>query len=242
MEERYAHSNEEEDKGRTCTTTDSDSTRRWFACILRVENDKPRRLPESVIKAAIFDQNKIGWYQFLRGLVAQSWQTAFDKTAKKKSSKPFLLPVMVHAWKYVYGLWKDHNQQVHGISVAEQDAIQRQEAIETIGEFIRRRNELPPRDQDLVPETREALDNVRTATLKTFVKSTSGYLTGQLKKAAERARSGARAIHAFFQVDPNSRRNPTAARQALSTTTDTADRQLNHFVPSATAAADGRIR
>jgi hypothetical protein len=94
------------------------------------------------IQQLIYQQNKIGWRQLFHGRYSVEWakiQEIHYRSSKnddesstvKKSGERWLVNLILFVWDKWYALWKQRNQELHGVdaltrAAAEQKEIRRQ--------------------------------------------------------------------------------------------------------------------
>jgi hypothetical protein len=78
----------------------------------------PQLLPEAV-KQAVYDQDSIGWTQFLRGRLSKKWEDAQERwiircsTKWKRSSKLWLSKLVQATWEVAREMWVHRNSVLH---------------------------------------------------------------------------------------------------------------------------------
>jgi hypothetical protein len=78
----------------------------------------PQSLPDAV-KRAVYDQDSIGWTQFLRGRLSKKWEDAQERwiircsTKWKRSSKKWLTKLVQAIWEVSREMWEHRNGVLH---------------------------------------------------------------------------------------------------------------------------------
>jgi hypothetical protein len=73
---------------------------------------------QPIVNRAIKDQEKIGWWQFLLGIVSKSMTTAQTQYLKihKPQRKPesWIKCLLTQTWEISFAMWEHRNQALHG--------------------------------------------------------------------------------------------------------------------------------
>jgi hypothetical protein len=166
----------------------------------------------SEIQWLIHQQNQIGWRQIFHGRCSVQWARLQDlhfqrtqphdgaSTAStvKQTGERWLVNLILFVWDKWYTLWKQRNQDLHGVDVATRAEAERKEIRRQLQDIYQRRHDLEPRVQDLLFANVEQHYEVPTFITKNWLASHTGLIRESLRRVKAKAIQGVRSIRTYF--------------------------------------------
>jgi hypothetical protein len=125
------------------------------------------------LRAAVLQQNKIGWNHFLRGRISKSFQTMVndsrDIPLSAYESNKWTIWIIRSTWTHVSDIWTLRNKHLHGNTIEETAEIARAKVLQSIKNLYDRRYELPKKDRKRLFPHWSIIEKKQTENLKLWL-------------------------------------------------------------------------
>jgi hypothetical protein len=110
--------------------------------------------PSGIIKAALKEQNEIGWTNFYKGHISkkreQVQQQHYQRTKPKKAdTHQWATSIISAMWQGLLLLWEDRNNDQHGRDNIEQVGKEREKLLKKIDQLYTQKESIDPEDRRL---------------------------------------------------------------------------------------------
>ena len=112
--------------------------------------------------------------------------------------------VICECWTNWYSLWEMRNLVIHGRNVAEVNQLKRRYAVQDLNAIYEMRDQLLPRDRDLLMESAEVHATKTTRQIRNWITTFRPIIQHSVKTAAKHAITGVKSIREYFLPSNNS--------------------------------------
>ena len=108
--------------------------------------------PNGTIKAALKEQNEIGWTNFFRGRLSRKWeqvqQQHYHRTKPKKiDTNRWATLIISVMWQHLLLMWEDWNNDQHGRDNIEQVGKERETFLQKVDQLYIQKESIDPEDR-----------------------------------------------------------------------------------------------
>lgn len=166
---------------------------------------------DSDIYQLIHQQNQIGWRQIFHGRYSIQWVTVQerhyqnlqwqhdDSSTNKQTGEQWLVNLILFVWDKWYTLWKQRNQELHGVNELTRAAAERKDVRRQLQEIYQHRQDLEPRVQELLFANVDRHYEVPTSVTRNWLAAHTGLIRESMKRVHAKAIQGVRSIRTYFQ-------------------------------------------
>ena len=154
-------------------------------------------------RAALFEQQRIGWYHIFTGHLSQQWETLQENTAKNDkliAKYQWAANIVTIILKQVINLWEMRNEEVHGATKSEQQNKLLVKQKEKIVEILELKPKCLARDHFLFPDDpKELLKETSTSRLATWLATRTKAIKESIRNAQLKDVQFTDTLHRWFQ-------------------------------------------
>jgi hypothetical protein len=125
------------------------------------------------LRAAVLQQNSIGWNHFLRGRISKSFQTMANESREipllAYEANKWTIWIIRSSWTFVSDTWNLRNKHLHGDTIEETAEIVRTKLLQSAKNLYERRFDLPRKDRKRLFPDWSVIEKKQTENLKMWL-------------------------------------------------------------------------